>query len=47
MQKDNKFLSAKRKAKVDKAAHPENAIISWSVNEDSVKANSKKSKKKK
>lgn len=35
VQRDNKALSAERKAKVDDATLPENGIMSWSVYEDS------------
>ena len=45
VQKDNKSLSAERKAKVDKATLPENGVMSWSVYEDGVKAQSMKDKK--
>ncbi len=47
VQKDNKALSAERKAKVDKATLPKNSIMSWTVYEDSLEANAKKKKKKK
>lgn len=36
VQKDNKTLSAERKAEVDEATQPENGILSWSVYEDSI-----------
>lgn len=47
VQKRNKALSAKRKAEADKAAIPENAVMSWSVYEDGLKAekNGKKNPK--
>lgn len=38
VQKDNKSLSAERKAEVDKATLPENGVMRWSVYEESVKA---------
>lgn len=44
VQKENKSLTAKRKEKVDKATTPENGVMSWSVYEDQLKANSKKKK---
>lgn len=43
VQKSNKDLSAKRKAKVDKATAPTNGVMSWSVYEDSKKTESQKS----
>lgn len=45
VQKDNKYLSAQRKAEVDKATVPENGIMSWSVYEEELKAGSNKNKK--
>lgn len=47
VQKDNKALSAERKAEADKAAQTENGIMSWSHYENEVKAKSPKSKKSK
>ena len=44
VQKDNKSLSAERKTKVDEATQPTNGIMSWTVYEDSLEANSKKKK---
>ena len=46
VQKDNKALSAERKAEVDKATLPKNGIMSWSVYEESVEAQSTKDKDK-
>ncbi|MEX2484070.1 MAG: manganese catalase family protein [Brumimicrobium sp.] len=45
VQKDNKSLSAERKENVDKATKPENGVMSWTVYEDSIEADSKKKKK--
>ncbi|WP_100615970.1 manganese catalase family protein [Confluentibacter citreus] len=45
VQKDNKSLSAKRKAEVDKATLPKNGVMSWSVYEESVEASSNKNNK--
>lgn len=47
VQKENKALSAKRKAEVDKATLPKNGIMSWSVYEEEMEAKSKKNKNKK
>lgn len=44
VQKDNKSLSAERKAEVDKATLPKNGVMSWSVYEDGLEANSNKNK---
>ena len=44
IQKDNKSLSAERKEKVDKATLPENGVMSWTVYEDSLVADSKRKK---
>ena len=44
VQKDNKSLSAERKAKVDEATLPKNSIMSWSVYEESVEADKNKKK---
>ena len=43
VQKDNKSLSAQRKAEVDKATQPENGIMSWSVYEEEMEAKSNRS----
>lgn len=40
VQKNNKSLSAERKAEVDEATLPENGVMSWSVYEDGLKAKS-------
>ena len=45
VQKDNKALSAERKAEVDKATLPENGVMSWTVYEESVEAKKKKNSK--
>ena len=45
VQKDNQALSAERKAEVDEATFPKNGIMSWSVYEDGLKAESNKGKK--
>lgn len=47
VQKDNKALSAKRKAEVEEATKPKNGIMSWSVYEDGIEANSNGSNKRK
>ena len=44
VQKDNKALSAKRKAVVEKATTPENGVMSWSVYEDKLEKDSIKKK---
>ncbi|PKQ46038.1 manganese catalase family protein [Confluentibacter flavum] len=44
VQKDNKSLSKERKAEVDEATLPKNGVMSWSVYEESVEANSNKNK---
>ncbi len=43
MQRDNKSLSAERKAEVDQATLPENGVMSWTVYEEEVEAKSNKS----
>lgn len=45
VQKDNKALSAERKAEVDKATFTKNGIMSWSVYEDQAAGKSNESKK--
>ncbi|HET8860056.1 manganese catalase family protein [Marivirga sp.] len=40
VQKDNKALSAERKAQVDKATQPDNGHMSWSVKKDEFEGNS-------
>jgi len=47
VQKDNKALSAERKAEIDKATKPKNGIISWSDYDESAPAKSTKDNKKK
>jgi Mn-containing catalase len=44
VKKENKSLSAERKAAVDEATLPENGIMSWSVYEEEVEAKSNRSK---
>ena len=46
VQKENKYLSALRKAEVDEATVPENGIMSWSVYEEELEAGASKNKKK-
>ncbi len=47
VQKNNKTLSAERKAEIDETTLPENGIMSWSVYEEEVEAKSKNTKKNK
>ena len=45
VQKQNKALSAERKAEVDEATLPENGVMSWTVYEEKMEAEMNGSKK--